>query len=226
MLREVFVALEEMSVAHEASHGTQRTGVCALQDKMSERVDEGCLPSCGCSPKHEDEIVATTVEGSDGSIGERLPTLSAMTECLMLTNRQASVQEENALLCPSCQVAALRDRRSRLGLYLLKNVLERRREGYAVVDAEAKSVCLPRTVIRVLAEDDHAHLVERRRVEGIEDEPAGRIASASRILLPHELRQLLKVWLAEFLLQLCLPRRFYLDIHVFFYLSDKGTIFF
>lgn len=35
----------------------------------------------------------------------------------------------------------------------------------------AKSVSLPGDVIRVLSEDDNAHLVERRRVEGIEDEP-------------------------------------------------------
>ena len=30
MLSQVFVALDEVSVAHEAAHGAQRTGMCAL----------------------------------------------------------------------------------------------------------------------------------------------------------------------------------------------------
>ena len=218
MLDEVFVALEEMPVAHEASHGTQRAGVSALQDKVTALVDECRFPSCRCAPKHEDKPCSATVEGGDGGIGEGFPTLSAVTESLMLTNRQTGVQEEHALLCPSRQVAALWNRRSRLGLYLLEDVLERRREGYAIVHAEAKSVCLPRAVIRVLPEDDHAHLVERRRVEGIEDEPPWRIASTRSILLSHKLRQLLEVRLDELLFELCLPRRFYLDIHRFFFI--------
>ena len=218
MLCEVFVALDEMPVAHEASHGTQWAWVCALQDKMPALVDECGLPACRSTPKHEDKIVAASVEGSNGSIGEGLPTLPAVAECLMLTNRKAGIQEKHALLRPSCQVAALWNGRSRFIVYLLENVLERRREGNPVVHAEAKSVRLPGAVIRVLPEDDHAHLVERRRVEGIEDEPPRRIASARRILLPHKLRQLLKVRLVELLLQLRLPRRFYLYIHVFPYL--------
>lgn len=214
MLREVFVALVEVAVAHEASHGTQGAWVCALQDKVAALVDECCLPSCRSTPKHEDKIVAALVKSGDGGVSKCLPTLAAMAESLMLADGKAGVQEEHALLCPSCQVAALRDRCSRLGLYLTKNVLERRREGYAVVHAKAKSVCLPRAVIRVLPKDNDAHLVERRRVEGIEDEPPRRIASARSILLSHKLRQRLEVRLVEFLLQLCLPRRFYLYIHI------------
>jgi hypothetical protein len=87
MLDEVFVAFVEMPVAHEASHGTQRAGVCALQDKMAERVDECSLFACWSTPKHEDEIVATSVEGCYGGISEGLPTFAAMTEGLMLANR-------------------------------------------------------------------------------------------------------------------------------------------
>jgi hypothetical protein len=63
MLREVFVALKEMPVAHEATHRAEWAGVCAHQDKVATLVDEGSLPSCRRAPKHEDKIIPTSAEG-------------------------------------------------------------------------------------------------------------------------------------------------------------------
>ena len=83
-----------MAVAHEASHGTQWTGVCTHQDEVAALVDEGSLPSCRSTPKHEDEVVPTSVEGSDGCVCEGLPSLATMAERLMLANRKTGVQEE------------------------------------------------------------------------------------------------------------------------------------
>ena len=166
-----------MSVAHEASHGTQGTGVCTHQDEVAALVDEGSLSSCWSAPKHEDETFASPVEGSDGSVRECFPTLATMAESLMLSDREAGVEKEDTLSCPTCQVATLRDRCSRLSLYLLEDVLKRGRELYAVVHAEAESVCLSRAVIGILTEDDDTNLIEWRRIEGVEDEPTGRIAS-------------------------------------------------
>jgi len=213
-----------MSVAHEASHGTQGAGVCALQDKVSERVDESSLSACWSAPKHEDEVVATPVQGGDGGIREGFPALAAVAESLMFANRETRVEQEHPLLRPSSQVAALWNGCSRLSLYLLEYILERWRERYAVVHAEAKSVCLSWAVIRVLPEDDHTNFIERCRIESVEDEPSRRIASARSIFLSHELRQRLEVRLVKLLLQLCLPRRFYLYIHVFLICWNKGTI--
>lgn len=215
MLDEVFVALQEMSVAHEAAHGAERAGVSAREDKVSALVDEGSLSSCRSAPKHEDEMFASPAEGGDGSICERLPSLAAMAEGLVLANRKTGVQQEDALPCPACQVAAHGDGCSRLGLYLLEDVLERGRERYAVVHAEAESVSLSGAVVRVLPQDDHAHFMERCRVEGVEDKPPWRIASARRILLPHELRQRLEVRLAELGGKLLSPRRLYPNRHGF-----------
>ena len=202
-----------MPVAHEASHGTQGAWVCTHQDEVATLVDKGGFSSCRSAPKHEDEVVASTIEGSNGSVREGLPTLATMAESLMLPDGEARVEQEDALLCPTSQVAALWDGCSRLGLYLLEDVLERGRELYAVVDAEAESVRLSWAVIGVLTEDDDTHLVERCRIEGVEDEPTGRVASPRRVLLSHELRQLLEVRLAELFGKLLLPRRLYLYVH-------------
>ena len=136
-----------------------------------------------------------------------------MAESLMLPDCEAGVEQEDALLCPTSQVAALWDGCSRLGLYLLEDVLERRRELYAVVHAEAESVRLSGAVIGVLTEDDDTNQVEWRRIEGVEDEPTGRVASTRRVLLPHELRQLLEVRLAELFGKLLLPTLFNANVH-------------
>ena len=179
--------------------------MCALQDEVAGLVDEGSLSACRSSPKHEDQMVASPVEGCDGGIGEGLPTFTAVAEGLMLANGETRVEQEYALFRPSGEVSTLGDGRSRLGLYLFEDVLERRREGYAVVHAEAQSVCLSRAVLRVLAQDNHTNFIERCRVESVEDESAGRVASARRILLPHKLCQLLKVRFVKLFLQLSLP---------------------
>ena len=211
MLCEVFVAFEEMSVAHEASVCAEWAGVCALEDKVARMVNERCFFACRCSPEHEDKVVPTTIEGGNGSIGECFPSLSAMAEGLVLFDREACVEQKDALFCPACQVATLWNGCSCFGLYLFENVLERGREGNAVVDTEAESVRLSRSVIRVLPEDDDTNIVEGRCVEGIEDEPSGRIAGARGVFLTNELRQVLKVGLAEFFGKLLLPGRFNLD---------------
>ena len=188
---------------------------------MTTLVDEGGLSSCRCSPEHEDEVVASAVEGGDGSVGERLPSVSAVAKGLMLADGETRVEQEDALSGPSHEVARSRDGRARLGLHLLEDVLKRRREGDAVVHAETKSVGLPGTMIGVLPEYDDAHLVEGRRVEGIEDEAPGRIASAGSVLLSHELRQLGEVRLTELRSQLLLPGRFYLYIHFFLFIGQR-----
>lgn len=197
-----------MSVAHEASVCAEWAWVCALEDKVARVVDERCLFACRCSPEHEDKVVPTAIEGSDGRIGECFPSLSAMAEGLMFFYREARVEQEDALLCPACQVAALRNGCSCFGLHLFEDVLERGRECNAVVDTEAEPVRLSRSVIRVLPEDDDTNFVEGCCVEGIEDEPSGRVAGARGIFLTNELRQVLKVGLVEFFSKLLLPGRF------------------
>ena len=131
--------------------------------------------------------------------------MSAVAEGLVLADGEACVEQEDALPCPARQVAALRDGRTGLGLYLLEDVLKGRRELRSVLHAEAKAVRLSGSMIRVLPQDDDAHLVEGRRVEGIEDEAPGRVARAGGVLLAYELRQLGEVRLAKLLGKLRSP---------------------
>ena len=80
---------------------------------------------------------------------------------------------------------------------------------------------LARAVIRVLAEDDDLDLVQRRRVERVENHRARRIDFlARRALLLQEIAQLCHVGLVEFGTQCLLPARFEFDTVV----SSHGYI--
>ena len=95
---------------------------------------------------------------------------------------ECGIQQQYSLLCPSCKVAGVWDRRAEVELYLLEDVLQRWWKRYAVAHREAQSVSLSRFVIRVLSDDDHFHLVERTQVEGVEDKVSWGIACGVHIL--------------------------------------------
>ncbi|EJT84557.1 hypothetical protein PPS11_20763 [Pseudomonas putida S11] len=67
-------------------------------------------------------------------------------------------------------------------------------------------------MVRVLAKDDHLHLVQRRRVERVEDQRPWRVdLFAGGVLAAQELAQLMHVGLVEFRAQGGLPAGFEFD---------------
>lgn len=100
MLLEVGVAEFEVMVAKEATVGAEGTGVSRLQNEVARLIDESSLLAGWSSPKEENEVVATVGEAFDDSIGECLPSLAAMTEGLVSTNAETSVEQEDALVNP------------------------------------------------------------------------------------------------------------------------------
>ncbi|KAG1385295.1 hypothetical protein G6F60_014901 [Rhizopus arrhizus] len=71
---------------------------------------------------------------------------------------------------------------------------------------------LATAVIRVLAEDDHLHLLERRGVERSEDLRAGReYRGTTRLALAQEAGQLAHLRLQQVITDVLLPARFQLD---------------
>ena len=156
-----------------------------------------CLASGRCSPKQEDEPFPFPRQGADDGIGEGFPPSARMAERLVGTDAEAGVEQEHSLMSPTGEVATLWYWSTRFRLYLLKDVPERWRKWYAVQNGEAKSVCLPVAMVGVLPQDDHLNVVERRLVEGIEDEPCRREALHGAILLADEVGQLPEVWLLK-----------------------------
>jgi hypothetical protein len=82
-------------------------------------------------------------------------------------------------------------------------------------------------MIRILSDNDNLHCVERTKIKGIKNKRSRRIARRRLILLPNELRQLLKIWLLEFRSQVFFPSGLYLNIHgIVKNFAYKDTTFF
>ncbi len=186
-----------MSASEEAAVCRQGAWVRTLEDVVARGVYELCLASGRCSPKQEDEPFPIPRQGFYNGIGERFPPSARMAECLVSTDAEACVEQEHSLTCPTGEVATLWYGSTRFCLYLLEDVPERWRKWYAVLNGEAKSVCLPVAMVGVLPQDDHLNVVERCLVEGIEDEPCRREALHGAILLADEVGQLPEVWLLK-----------------------------
>ena len=168
-----------------------------LEHEMALAVDELLLGARIAAPENEHEVLALGAERADGGIGELLPAVTLMTRRLMRTHRERCVQQEHALLSPARQVARRRDRLSEVELYLLEDVLKRRRKRHACRHREAQTLRLTRLVVRVLTDNHHLHRVERTEVEGVEDERTRRIARRCGIFLAHEVGELGEIGLLK-----------------------------
>ena len=201
-----------MSASEEAAICRQGAWVGTLEDVVARGVYQLGLAPGWCSPKQEDEPLPLPRQGFYDGISKCLPPLARMAECLVCADAEAGVEQEHSLPCPTGEVAALRHRCSRLCLYLLEDIPERRRKGNAVLNGETKPVCLSVAMIGVLPQDDHLHLVERCLVKGIEDEPCRRKALHGAVLLAHEVGQQAEVWLLKLGGELGLPTLLHADV--------------
>ncbi|MCY1536697.1 hypothetical protein D9M68_721620 [compost metagenome] len=99
-----------------------------------------------------------------------------------------------------------------VALEFLVDVLQRRRRRHARLHREAQAVGLARTVVGILADDDHFHLLQRRGVQRIEDQRSRREDHlAGGLLLTQEIAQGLHVGLLELVPQGFFPALFELD---------------
>ena len=95
---------------------------------------------------------------------------------------------------------------SEVGVNFLEDINQRRRRGYVRAYGEAQAVGLAGAVVGVLAEDNHAHLIQRCTVQGVEAMVAGGEQGFSGLFLRRqEVSQLLHVGLAEFVTKVLSP---------------------
>src|SRR3712207_3219431 len=142
----------------------------------------------------------------------------------MGTHGQRGIEQQHALRRPTGKVARLRNGLTEVLFYLLIYINERWRQHYSVRDGKAQSHCLTGLMIGVLSDNDHLHPVKRAKVEGIEDEPARRIAGLLPVLLPYKSGKLAEIGLVKLRLQMFLPRRFDVYFHrAMFLVCCKNT---
>ena len=101
----------------------------------------------------------------------------------MSADRQNRIEHHNALLRPLDQITVVRDVTPEIIVKLLVDIYEGRRDLNSRLHGKRESVSLPRLVVRVLSQNDHLHLIQRCKMEGIKNVPCRRIYCRRPVLL-------------------------------------------
>ena len=138
------------------------------------------------SPQDENAGIAARCNSCDTGVGNCLPPALRMAPRQARLDGQRIVEQQHALPCPRAEVAVRRARKAEIGFALLVDVHQAGRHLYARWHRKAQAHRLPRTVVRVLAEDHHLHPVERCQLERLQPHPARRVDRLARGFLCAE----------------------------------------
>ena len=199
-----------------------------LQDAVLLRVGNCPLTLGIAAPQEIDHPALTLGNLAHHGIGKLFPPPAGMRGRLVFAHREDRIEEQHSLLGPAIEIARSGDRRTDVGGYLLKDILQRGGMWHSVSHREAETMRLSRTVVGVLTNDNHLQLIERTFIEGTKDVATARIDAARGILLLHKTYQLLEVGFRKLLLEQGLPIGRNSHIHrqnVFVKIQKSGTTF-
>ena len=202
-----------MVIAEKAAIGGEGRGVCALQHEMARAVDESAFLLRVAAPKYKDQSIALRGEAANDGIGKLFPAVPLVRPGLMGADGECGVEQQHALFRPAAQAAGGGHGAAQVVGYFLKDVLQRRGKSHTVGHREAQAFRLPLLVIRVLPEDYHLDLVERAKVEGIENLPPRRVAHALPVLRVHKVDELPEIRRGKLVAQPLVPTGFNFDGH-------------
>lgn len=121
-------------------------------------------------------------------VREDMPAYRAVRHRTMLFDGERSIEEEDSLPSPVCEVARSGAvRHTHVVRQLLVDVAKGGGDRHTVLHGEAKTVRLSRAVIRVLTEDDDLDLVEWAEIKGRKDVFPLRIDTSCGISLSYTL---------------------------------------
>ena len=98
-------------------------------------------------------------------IGEGLPPVLLVRARSTTANGECGVEQQHALACPWFEIAVVGDRVAEVRVQLGVDVHQRRWHTHPVPYRETQAVRLVGAVVRVLAEEQHLHVGERRQVQ-------------------------------------------------------------
>src|SRR5690349_20235105 len=127
-------------------------------------------------------------QGPDGLLGHLLPALAAVRGRMPRLNGQHPVEQQHAALGPRGQVPVRRPREAEVRGVLGEDVEQARRQPpHLGRDREAQPDRMAGRGIRVLADDEHAHVVERLLERPQHVVPGRQVPAPGRDLRPQEL---------------------------------------
>ena len=143
----------------------QRRWVRGLEDQVARRINKGGFLLGIAAPQQEHDWLRLRGDKADYSVGKSFPPFVFMRCGKPAFDGQHTVEQEHALLRPMFKEAVVWPGDAKVAFKLLENIDQAWRWADAGAHAEAKAVRLAGAVIRVLPEDDNAHLVQRGQIK-------------------------------------------------------------
>ena len=195
---EIGITARELVLTEPAATiSTQWRWVYALKHQVVLLVNHIRLRAGIAAPQHIHQVLAVLCQCLYSGIGKLLPSQRRVTVGLMSANGKRCIKQQYALLGPTGKIARCGDRRTKVGLNLLEDILQRGRKLDTVLNRETQSVGLSWLMIGVLTDNHHFHLVERTQVKGIEYQFAWGIARVLLILGSNRIGEPDKIILVE-----------------------------
>ncbi len=209
------VCLAEVLAAEEPAVCRKWAGVRGCEDEVpAVWGNQGLFLDGETAPEHKHEIFADLREPLDNGVGELLPTDAGVACRHVGAHGERCVQKQDSLLGPTFKVAVRRRVDAEIVVNFLENVDERGRGIDSVRHGEAETMCLAWVVVRVLAEDDHFHLVDGAKIKRCENLGAGRVDDVViRFFLQEDFLYFFEVRLLELVGKQAKPGLFKFDGH-------------
>ncbi len=120
------------------------------------------------APQQEDHPAVLGVDRAQHGVGELLPAFALVRVGLVRAHGQHGIQQQHPLLGPGDQAAVVGHVKLDVLMQFLEDIDQRRRSGHARAHRKCQPLGLVLFMIRILADDHHAHLVEGRVAQGVE----------------------------------------------------------
>jgi len=219
MLSQENICFTKMTTAEKTAMSREGRGVRCFEDDMFFCIDERFLFLSVTSPEEEDKEITFFRKGMNDRVSKRLPSLPSMWHRLSSADSERCVQEENALLSPTGEITIFWTWDAEISLDFLKYIHEWWRISDSLLHRKRETVCLPRTMIRILPEYDDFYLLKGCFIQRCKNIFWMRIDSLSReYLIFYELREFSKIRFFKFSWQCSFPAFFY------FYFSHSFSL--
>ena len=129
---------------------------------------------------------------NDG-VGESFPAFVLVGPGLISPNGKGGIEEEDSLFDPTIKIAGGVVGVAQIGFDLFIDILQRGGWFDAIRNGKGKSVCLTRTMIRILTKYDDLYLIHGQTVESVKDEFGRRIDGAGLVFLADKFGQIFEI---------------------------------
>ena len=165
------VDLRKRTAAEKSAVRAQRARVCGLQNqaRIGAVLNERGFFLCLRAPEDKGNRLLKRAERRNHRVREALPAKVLVGVCCVCLYGEHRVEQKHTLLCPRAQIAVWRNRNAEVGLQLLIDILQRRRQFYPRLYRKSKPVCLSRLMIGILPENHHTDCL-RDALEPLRDQ--------------------------------------------------------